>query len=127
MGGSGPDGERPAARGRRRSPRLPRFPVFRLVRARAGSVCECGEPVVAGEQDRVPGPAAWQSEPVAPIGSDHAAGDVEQPEAEAQEPQRRRRAFNQLKNWRGLATRYDKHALVYRGGRVLAAILLWLR
>ena len=36
------------------------------------------------------------------------------------------RAFNQLKNWRGLATRYDKHALVYRGGAVLAAILLWL-
>ena len=25
------------------------------------------------------------------------------------------RAFNHLKNWRGLATRYDKHALVYRG------------
>ena len=36
------------------------------------------------------------------------------------------RAFNHLKNWRGLATRYDKYALVYRGGVVLAAILLWL-
>ena len=36
------------------------------------------------------------------------------------------RAFNQLKNWRGIATRYDKHALVYRGGVVLASILLWL-
>ncbi len=36
------------------------------------------------------------------------------------------RAFNHFKNWRGLATRYDKHALVYRGGIVLAAILLWL-
>ena len=36
------------------------------------------------------------------------------------------RAFNHLKNWRGLATRYDKHALVYRGGVVLAAIMLWL-
>jgi transposase len=36
------------------------------------------------------------------------------------------RAFNHMKNWRGLATRYDKHALVYRGGVVLAAILLWL-
>jgi transposase len=36
------------------------------------------------------------------------------------------RAFNHFKNWRGLATRYDKHALVYRGGAVLAAILLWL-
>lgn len=30
------------------------------------------------------------------------------------------RAFNRLKNWRGLATRYDKHALIYRGGMVLA-------
>lgn len=37
------------------------------------------------------------------------------------------RAFNQLKNWRGIGTRYDKHALVYRGGIVLAAITLWLR
>ena len=37
------------------------------------------------------------------------------------------RAFNRLKNWRGLATRYDKHALVYRGGLVLGAILIWLR
>ena len=36
------------------------------------------------------------------------------------------RAFNKLKNWRGLATRYDKHALVYRGGKVLASIVLWL-
>jgi transposase len=36
------------------------------------------------------------------------------------------RAFNHIKNWRGLATRYDKHALVYRGGIVLASILLWL-
>ncbi len=36
------------------------------------------------------------------------------------------RAFNRIKNWRGLATRYDKHALVYRGGVVLASIVLWL-
>jgi len=36
------------------------------------------------------------------------------------------RAFNTLKNWRGLATRYDKHALIYRGGIVLASIVLWL-
>lgn len=36
------------------------------------------------------------------------------------------RAFNQLKNWRGLATRYDKHAPVHRGGLVLASILIWL-
>jgi len=37
------------------------------------------------------------------------------------------RAFNQFKNWRGLATRYDKYALVYRGGLVLAAIIMWLK
>ena len=32
-----------------------------------------------------------------------------------------------LKQWRALATRYDKHALTYRGGLVMAAILMWLR
>jgi transposase len=32
-----------------------------------------------------------------------------------------------LKQWRAIATRYDKHALTYRGGLVLAAILTWLR
>ena len=37
------------------------------------------------------------------------------------------RFFNRMKNWRGLASRFDKHALVYRGGVVLAAILDWLR
>ena len=37
------------------------------------------------------------------------------------------RFFNRMKNWRGLASRYDKHAVVYRGGVVLAAILDWLR
>ncbi len=37
------------------------------------------------------------------------------------------RSFNALKNWRGLATRYDKLAVLYRGGAVLAAILGWLR
>jgi len=36
------------------------------------------------------------------------------------------RSFNRLKNWRGLATRYDKHALIYRGGMVLASVVLWL-
>ncbi len=36
------------------------------------------------------------------------------------------RSFNALKQWRGLATRYDKHVLIYRGGVVLAAVLLWL-
>jgi len=36
------------------------------------------------------------------------------------------RAFNSFKHWRGLATRYDKHATVYRGDLVLAASLIWL-
>lgn len=37
------------------------------------------------------------------------------------------RAFNLIKNWRGLATHYDKHAIIYRGGVILAATLMWLR
>jgi len=37
------------------------------------------------------------------------------------------RGFNQDKQWRGLATRYDKLALNYRGGAVLRAITLWLK
>ena len=36
------------------------------------------------------------------------------------------RAFNGFKQWRGLATRYDKHAIVYRAGLVLAAVLVSL-
>jgi transposase len=38
------------------------------------------------------------------------------------------RAFNRLKGWRGVATRYDKKARNYRAGVVLAGIVLfWLR
>lgn len=37
------------------------------------------------------------------------------------------RGFNEDKQWRGLATRYDKLALTYRGGVVLRAITLWLK
>jgi transposase len=37
------------------------------------------------------------------------------------------RSFNDHKHWRGLATRYDKLAAVYRGGVVLRAITIWLR
>ena len=38
------------------------------------------------------------------------------------------RAFNRLKGWRGIATRYDKHARNYRAGVVIASIVLfWLR
>lgn len=37
------------------------------------------------------------------------------------------RCFNRLKQWRALATRYDKHAVIYRGGLLLGAIVIWLR
>lgn len=37
------------------------------------------------------------------------------------------RSFNDHKQWRGLATRYDKLATVYRGAVVLRAITIWLR
>ena len=37
------------------------------------------------------------------------------------------RGIGHLKNWRGLATRYDKRALTYRGGLTLAAVLAWTR
>lgn len=37
------------------------------------------------------------------------------------------RSFSALKQWRGLATRDDKLAIVYRGRAVLAAIAAWLR
>jgi transposase len=37
------------------------------------------------------------------------------------------RFFNLFKHRRGLATRYDKLALTYRGGIVLASITIWLR
>jgi transposase len=36
------------------------------------------------------------------------------------------RGFCQLKQWRGLATRYDKHATNYAGALTLAALLTWL-
>lgn len=36
------------------------------------------------------------------------------------------RSFNDHKQWRGIATRYDKLATNYRGGVVLRAIVIWL-
>jgi transposase len=36
------------------------------------------------------------------------------------------RGFNSFKQWRGLASRYDKLATTYRGGAVLRAIIIWL-
>lgn len=35
------------------------------------------------------------------------------------------RGFNLTKQWRGLAARYDKLAVIYRGGAVLRAITIW--
>jgi transposase len=35
------------------------------------------------------------------------------------------RCFAKLKQWRGLATRYDKTATNYRGGLLLATLLMW--
>lgn len=37
------------------------------------------------------------------------------------------RFFNRVKHWRAIASRYDKHAVVYRGGILLAAIIDWLK
>jgi len=37
------------------------------------------------------------------------------------------RSFEHLKQWRGLATRYDKLAIVYRAAAVLAAVITWLQ
>lgn len=37
------------------------------------------------------------------------------------------RSFAYAKQWRGLATRYDKLAITYRAAVVLSAILIWLR
>lgn len=36
------------------------------------------------------------------------------------------RCINRLKQWRGVATRYEKRALNYRAMVVLAAIVIWL-
>ncbi len=36
------------------------------------------------------------------------------------------RCFNRLKQWRAVATRYDKRAANYLAGVVLASLLLWL-
>lgn len=37
------------------------------------------------------------------------------------------RGFNRFKQWRCIATRYDKKAVNYRAGIVLAGVILWLR
>ena len=37
------------------------------------------------------------------------------------------RRYCDIKQWRGLATRYDKHAIVYRAAVVLNATIAWTR
>jgi putative transposase len=37
------------------------------------------------------------------------------------------RGFNRLKQWRGIATRYDKYALTYLGGVLLASAVIHAR
>jgi transposase len=37
------------------------------------------------------------------------------------------RSFALAKQWRGIATRFDKLALTYRAGVVLCAVLTWTR
>lgn len=37
------------------------------------------------------------------------------------------RSFNKSKQWRGLATRYDKLAITYRAAATILAIITWLR
>ena len=37
------------------------------------------------------------------------------------------RSFNNAKQWRGLATRYDKLAITYRAAVTIFAIITWLR
>ena len=37
------------------------------------------------------------------------------------------RHYCHIKQWRGLATRYDKHAVVYRAAVVLNAVIAWTR
>ncbi len=37
------------------------------------------------------------------------------------------RSYALMKQWRGLATRYDKHATIYRAAAVLHAVITWCR
>ena len=36
------------------------------------------------------------------------------------------RCVNRLKQWRGIATRYEKRAVNYRAAVVIAALMIWL-
>ncbi len=37
------------------------------------------------------------------------------------------RSYEKFKQWRGLATRYDKLAVIFRGAAILRSIIMWLR
>lgn len=37
------------------------------------------------------------------------------------------RSYENFKQWRGLATRYDKLAVIFRGAAILRSIVMWLR
>lgn len=37
------------------------------------------------------------------------------------------RQYGRIKQWRGIATRYDKHAIVYRAAVVLNAVIAWAK
>lgn len=37
------------------------------------------------------------------------------------------RSFNIFKQWRSIATRYDKLAITYRSGIALYSVVIWLR
>lgn len=37
------------------------------------------------------------------------------------------RHYCHIKQWQGLATRYDKHAITYRAAIVLDAVIAWTR
>lgn len=37
------------------------------------------------------------------------------------------RGYCRIKQWRGLATRYDKHAVIYRAAVVLNAVIAWAK
>jgi transposase len=37
------------------------------------------------------------------------------------------RSYESFKQWRGLATRYDKLAVIFRGAALLRSIIMWLR
>ena len=87
----------------------------------------------ANRQRLAPGASARSSpnRPPKSITADAAAAEAGARSASMSKKYKRRnvieRSFNIVKNWRGLATRYDKLALTYRAAAVLAAICAWLR